>query len=288
MPFVLLHASTEGSVLAAWSFEPFVTVPLLLAGLAYYWGLRGDRARVGLSRWRVAAFYSGLSAAALALVGPPGVWNDELFFLHMIQHLLLMMVAAPLLLLGRPIQLLFRAVPASQSGRVLRPILKHGWVRITLELVTFPAFVLVIYNANLVLWHLPPLYGLALDHWLAHELEHVTFISTALLLWWVLIDPVPRHHRASLHWLFGISFTNCVVGNLIAAALTLSPRVIYSHYQQADTPWGLSPLTDQHIGGMIMWLGGSAYFVLMFVALYRMVQPSISQQNRTTADASIG
>jgi putative membrane protein len=270
----ILHADTGGSFITAWSVDPLVAVPLLWCALAYGWGVRSVRNK-GAVRWpwsRAFAFYGGLFFLMLALLGPPGVWNDDLFFIHMLQHLLLMMAAAPLILLGRPVQLLLRAIPPPVLGRVTRPILRRGGLRTTLTILTYPAVVLVLFNLNLVLWHLPGAYDQALQDGFVHELEHGAFLTTALLFWWVLIDPVPRHHKTSAHWLFAMSFASCMVGSLLGAALTLSPETIYAHYETTASPWGISPLTDQHIGGGLMWAAGGIYFAIMFVALYRMVQ----------------
>lgn len=276
MHFALLHASTDGSLWTAWSVEPTVSVPLILAAMAYGAGLRTARskARPIPSNWRIVAFYGGLAAIWIALSGPPGTWNDELFFLHMLQHLLLMLLAPPLLLAGRPVQLALQAISPARTGRLLRPLLRRGTVRKLMDLITHPATVTLVFNANLVLWHLPAAYGLALENDAVHELEHIAFIGAAMLFWWTIIDPVPRNHRVSGHWLLGLSFTTCMIGSLIAAALALSPRVIYTYYEEAATPWGISPLADQQIGGWIMWVSGAVYFAIMFVTLYRVVQPA--------------
>ena len=277
MTLPLLHTSTDGSLLTAWALEPFIAIPLIWAALAYGWGVRRVQRRWadGWPLPRAVAFYAGLVTLGLALFGPPGVWNDDLFFLHMLQHLLLMMVAAPLILIGRPVQLFLRALHPATLGRITRKLLRSGRFRTALTIITHPLTVLVLFNANLVLWHLPGAYELALEDALVHELEHAAFIGTALLFWWILIDPVPRHHRVSSHWLFALSFSTCMVGSLLGAALTLSPDVIYTHYEGPDQPFGISPLADQQIGGALMWAAGAVYFAMMFGALYRMVQPSV-------------
>ena len=290
MHLVLLQASTDGSLLTAWSFEPLIAAPLLWCAMGYGWALRRVRRNDKVSwPWtRPVAFYGGLLALWIALLGPPGTWNDELFFLHMLQHLLLMMVAAPLLLVGRPVQLFLRAIRPATIGRVTRPILRRGGFRTLLTAVTHPLTVLVLFNINLVVWHLPRFYERALADPLVHELEHAAFLSTALLFWWILIDPVPSHHRAPVHWLLAMSFVSCMVGALLGAALTLAPDVIYTHYQVTDHPLGISPLADQHIGGALMWASGAVYFAIMFGALYKMVQPSIEPPSSSSIKATVG
>ncbi len=275
MTFLALHTGSGGSVLTSWTFVSHIAIGCLIAGIAYglgIWMIR-RRHRRGLAAWRILLFYLGLYAVALALIGPLDTWNDDLFSIHMLQHLLLMMVAAPCLLLGRPVQVALQALPARYSGRAFGWLVRPRSVRWTLGILTAPVVVFFIYNVNLVAWHLPDVYDLALRNDLIHELEHVAFFCTALLFWWIIIDPVPRHHKISPHWLFGLAFATCMVGSTLAAGLTLSTRVLYPTYLTTENPWGLSPLTDQHIGGGIMWISGAVYFGILFGIIYSMVEP---------------
>lgn len=275
MPLPLLHGSASGPFLTSWSPEPLPVNLLALAAVAYALGLRAAarRGRRRPSRWRIAAYYGGLAALAMALLGPLDTWNDELFFIHMLQHLVVMIVAAPLLLLGRPVQVALQALPPRQSSALVGTLFRRAGPRRAATLLTHPLSVFALYNLNLALWHWPPMYVAALESELVHEIEHAAFFGTALLFWWVLIDPVPRHHRAEPHWQFGMCFGTCMLGGLVAAALTLANRVLYPFYLDAGRPWGLSPLADQQLGGGIMWISGALYFILMFAMLVRMVSP---------------
>lgn len=280
--FALLHAGTGDSpFFTAWDLDPIVTAALMGSAGLYaiaYRAVRQNR-RKSASPRRALAFYGGLSAMAVALLGPLDTWNDELFLVHMLQHLVLMIVAAPLILLGRPVQLALQAAPPEYSATVVGAVFGRKRMRHIATALTHPLTVLVLFNVNLGLWHLPDFYGLALKNDLAHEIEHALFIGTALLFWWVMIDPVPRHHRASIHWRLGMCFATCMFGGLVATALTVANRVLYPHYLTIETPWGLTPLQDQQIGGGIMWISGGIYFVLMFVMLYRMINDNVDNSS---------
>lgn len=275
MVLPLLHGSVDGAFLSSWSLNPLPANLLAVAALVYAVGLRASRrrGRRPLPAWRILAYYGGLTTTAIALIGPLDTWNDELFFIHMLQHLVLMIVAAPLLLLGRPVHVALQALPPARSSAIVGAVFRRRRVRQTATLLTHPATVFLLFNLNLALWHWPPMYTSALESALVHEIEHVAFFGTALLFWWIIIDPVPRHHRAAPHWQFGMCFGTCMIGSLVAAALTLANRVIYPHYLGVEQPWGFDPLTDQKLGGGIMWISGALYFILMFAMLYRMVNP---------------
>lgn len=285
MSLALLHAGThDRAFLASWTFDPLIGTSLIAAGALYGIAYRkaSERKRHAATPARAAAFYGGLAAIAIALLGPLDTWNDDLFLIHMLQHLTLMIVAAPLLLLGRPLQLALQAAPAHYSATVVGAIFGRKWMRHVAAGLTHPLTVLVLFNLNLALWHLPDFYQLALESDLVHEVEHATFTGTALLFWWVMIDPVPRHHRASAHWRFAMCFATCMFGGLVAAALTVANRVLYPHYLTVDQTWGLSAMQDQQIGGGIMWISGGVYFMLMFAMLYKMVNEHVLD-SRTTA-----
>ena len=257
---------------ATWSLEPLPIILIFGAAALYAAGLRAahSRGRKAQSMWSIAAFYVGLAAMALAMLGPLDAYADDSFFIHMLQHLVLLVAAAPLLLLGRPVQLGVRAFSPNTVRKVSGVIGTSGPLRAIGDVLSSPWLVFTAYNANLVLWHLPRAYEAALENDLVHELEHGLFFSTALLFWWIVIDPHPRHHKASSHAVFGLSITTCFVGNVLAAALTLSPTIFYGWYAVRDAnPWGWSPLADQQLGGAIMWIGGLVYFGVLFVLLAR-------------------
>lgn len=265
----ILHGTVNGPFLAAWDFSPPIVIGLLLGAVGYYLALRRVKlvGRPAPSSWQILCYYSGLLTVAIALLGPIDTFNDELFLLHMLQHLALMQVAAPLILLGRPVQLALKAISVKRSGPVLKTILRPRSVRTALILITAPLFATFAYNANLVMWHIPRFYDGALQNETIHELEHLMFFGFALLFWWPIIDPVPRHHKMARHWAIAAVFVTMVVGIAIGAILTLSPSVIYPFYSGTENPWGLTPLVDQQIGGVIMWVGGGFLYLLILIGM---------------------
>lgn len=278
MTWTLLHARgmPADSFLGAWHLDPMLWAGLTLAAGAYLLAWRAVRrqGRYRLEGWHAVAYAGGIVSLVVALLGPLDAFNDEVFLVHMLQHVVLMLVAAPLMLLGRPVQLALRAIPVRQSGRVLRRVLHPGWVRGLLTVVTNPFVVFVIFNVNLVVWHLPGLYEAALENDLIHDLEHVTFFGTALLLWWIVIDPVPRHHRLASHWAILLLFASGAVSDLLGMTLLLSRQVHYGFYTRVINPWGLSPLADQRLAGLIMFAGGVlATFGAVFLLLSRSTRP---------------
>ncbi len=270
MPDTLLHSYYSGPFLLAWDFEPYILFMLIFAAGLYGLALR----RIGLSGVRSVprsypiAFYGGLIAFAAALAGPFHTYNENSFALHMGQHVVMMLIAAPLLVLGRPVQVALWAISPERSGAVLGPFLRRGWIRGLLTVVTNPIVVLVLLNVNLVAWHHPDFYVAALESTLVHEIEHILFMSTALLFWWIIIDPVPRHHKVRADVAILMLFISGSVGDLVALYLIFVPDVIYPFYLASDTLWGMSELADQRAGGVIMLVVGTAvYFGATFALI---------------------
>jgi cytochrome c oxidase assembly factor CtaG len=264
----LLHSSPpDEQWLAAWHLEPVVTIVLLTATVAYALAYKATRlaARPRPPLWQALSYYAGLGATAIALIGPPSHLNGQLFSAHMVQHLLLTLVAPPLLVLGRPVQLALRGVPPRYSRALLRPTLGRPWVRRVLTAAAHPIVVLVLFNGSLLIWHLPALYQAAVMSWLLHELEHACFFGTALLFWWVLVEPVPRGHRLGPVARILVLFSTWMISDLLGATLTLAPDLLYPVYAAVPSPWGLTPLADQRLGGLIMWVGGGGLFAALLI-----------------------
>ena len=258
----ILHGYYEGPFLLAWDFEPYSVFILLFAGGLYWLALRRIW-RAGLRtvpRSYPVSFVLGLTALAMALAGPFHAYNENSFALHMGQHVIMMLVAAPLLILGRPVQIALWAINPKQSGTVLGPFLRQGWLRGLLTVLTNPIVVVLLLAVNLVVWHLPRFYVAALESTLVHEVEHMLFMGTALLFWWVIIDPVPRHHKVRPDHAIAMLFVAGTVGDLVALYLIFVPDVIYPFYLASDTLWGISELADQRLGGLIMLVTGTVVF----------------------------
>lgn len=268
----LYHGYYAGQFLLAWDLQPYALFVLIFSAGLYWLGLQRI-ARLGqrhVPRSYPVAYYTGLIAMAAALVGPFDVYNESSFALHMGQHVTMMLIAAPLLVLGRPLHIALWAIAPERSGAVLGPVLRRRWVRGTLNVLTNPLTVLVLINVNLVLWHLPRFYVAALENTLVHELEHFLFMGTALLFWWVIIDPVPRHHRARPDIAIGMLFFSGSVGGLLALYLIFVPEVIYPFYLSSDGLLGMTQIADQRVGGLIMLIAGTVvYFGMTFWLIAR-------------------
>jgi putative membrane protein len=238
-----------------------VAVPLTLAValvLRGAWRLRACR-RSGISAGRLTAAAVGFTVLGLALSDTVHAAGHTLFTAHMAQHLLLVSIAAPALLLADPFAVTLWGLPqrarrvvgrALAPGRPLRRVLRH----LTRMTVTWPAYVLVLW-----LWHLPGPYEAALRSGLLHDLEHLVFFSAALLFWWPALAPAPRvaplpHPAARVAYLVLGALQNAALG------LMLSSRAepLYASYAATAPAWGWSPAEDQTWGGILMWGVGSA------------------------------
>jgi putative membrane protein len=225
---------------------------VLLGGLYVYLG--GFQS----SRGRVASFLGALGILFLALNGPLHNLSDSYWFsAHMAQHLLLTLVFPPLLLYGSP-------------AHVVRPLLRPRWVMALARVVTRPLAAASLFTAPIVFWHVPALYEAALRNHNLHILQHVVFLTTAVIMWWPVLSPVPElpriPHLLQMLYLFLLGIPMSVTGALI----TLSDSLLYPFYAAAPRVGGLAPLADQQIGGLLMWvLGGLMLWMVMTVIWFR-------------------
>ena len=224
--------------------------------------LRGARVRRSWPWWRTALFLLGLAALAASLASPIDAIALELFSIHMVQHMLLLVVAAPLLLAGAPVRPLLRGLPPALRRSVVRAVARNPAFRAILHLLRQPLVAAALYVVGLYAWHVPSLYGAAVESQTIHVLEHTWFLGTALLFWSVVIDPVP--FRATLPYAARIPFLllvgaaqNTILGGLLA----FSDRLYYPHYASTTAAYGLDPVTDQRLGGAIMWVPGDLIFL---------------------------
>ncbi|MGH2866338.1 MAG: cytochrome c oxidase assembly protein [Solirubrobacteraceae bacterium] len=255
-----------------WSIEPPLAY-VAIAALLYWVGGRGYRPGHGQPR-RTASFVAGLATIVLALESPLDGAADQLFWAHMLQHVLLLTVAPPLILLGRPWPRMWRALPLGSRTAIGRTLARARWTGPLRALARpFPACLL--FNATIVGWHIPGAYEATLTSNTIHQVEHAMFFFTGLLFWARVIDPGPLRPR--LVWPARIAYVvgAMVVGWVLAITLVLVPEPVYSHYALlTHRPGGISALTDQQLAGGVMWVPGSlAYGVAMLIGVYRWLEP---------------
>ena len=255
-----------------WSIQPPLAY-VAIAGALYWVGGRGY-SRGGREPLRVLAFAAGLATIVIALESPIDGYADQLFWVHMFQHVLLLTVAPPLILLGRPWPRMWRALPLQSRATIGRTLARARWTAPLRALARpWPAWLL--FNVGFVGWHIPGAYDLTLRSQTIHDVEHAMFFFTGLLFWARVIDPGPLRPR--LIWPTRIAYviSAMVVGWVLAITLVLVPEPIYSHYALlAHRPGGISALTDQQLAGGMMWVPGSlSYTIAMMIGVYRWLEP---------------
>jgi cytochrome c oxidase assembly factor CtaG len=221
-------------------------------------------------RWHgghLAAFSGGLAAIYLALASPIEPFAALLLQVHMVQHLLLMMVAPPLLWLGAPLFPLLRGLPRPVRVFWAAPFLSSPSLRRLFGRLTHPLTALLLLIAATWFWHVPPVYDLALRSGGWHYLQHVCFLGTALLFWYTVVRPYPARPRWSSWLLFPVLLLADLSNTVLSALLTFSDRVLYPYYAEVPRLGGLSAVEDQSAAGALMWVPGSAAFLLPLVGI---------------------
>lgn len=244
---------------AAWTYDPWLVAPLYVSGIAFLVGTtrvwRAAGAGHGLKFRQVAAFWTGWSVLALALVSPLHWLGEHLFAAHMIEHELLIVVAAPLLAYARPSGAIIWSLPEA-----LRPgvgsIMRTRAVVASWAVVGHPVTATALHGLAFWVWHAPILYSLTLANETVHRVEHLSFFFTALLFWWVLFHGrgPGRGERVRDVIAIGCLFVTILHSGLLAALLTLSPHVLYPAQVQFSRDFGLTPLEDQQLAGVLMWV----------------------------------
>ena len=248
-----------GAPLAHWSPDPLVIVLIVLAGLAYARAFR--RVRAAGAKFpvnRLVAFSAGLGATAVALLSPVDVYSDVWFSVHVAQHLLLTLAAAPLLVLGAPVRLLLLASSPERRRQSILPFLRSSVVTtLSRPPVAFALFVITQYAV-----HLTPLYDLALREPAVHVLEHVLFLGTGVLFWESVIglDPAPGRRLGYPARLLVLALAIPLEG-FLALAIFSARTPLSAAYAALPAPWGPQALADQRAGAALMWLASDAVMI---------------------------
>ena len=263
------------SFLLSWSFEPTIVVGLAVAAGLYIRGWRKlrSRGRGGriLKPWRAWCFGGGLATVAIALLSPIGTFDSLFFFMHMIQHVLLIMIAAPLIWLGAPLLPTIWAFDRPNRRRIGRLFREGHPIHRIFHSLTGAGVALTVFIVVLFVWHYPPLYNAAQGRTLVHDLEHAMFFGSALLFWWPVVHPSGGRRRlpygAGILYIFPAKRAGIVLG----AGLSHSQTPYYSAYTELPRIWGISALADQQLAGLIMWVFGGLLFIIPLLALVIMM-----------------
>ncbi len=268
--------AAEAITWRSWEWQPTILPAAAVVG-AYVYGVRSvypaDRAERAVFWRRVALFFAGALLLFLAIASPLDAATDRLLAFHMLQHVIMTTLAPPLIVLGLP--------PA-----LLRKLLRREGVASVVRSLTNPFLTGGLFLANMWLWHAPPLYNAALDYPNIHIIQHLMFIGTGILFWWPVINPVPEASSLGqggrLLYLFITGFPMMTLALLLLSA----QGVVYRHYGEVQLLWGMSPITDQQLAGIVMGvLGELASFAAFSVLFLRFMVSELSEDEASPTPA---
>ena len=258
LPVLFLHPNvdlSQGGFTVHWSTVTGI-VALGVLWLARAWTQTRSTEPRRPTVLQSVAFGAGLVVLFLALNGPIHDISDYyLFSGHMVQHLVLTIGVPPLLLIGTP-------------GWMLRPALRVPAIARTARVVTSPTAAFALFNIVLAGWHLPPLYNSAMYYHSLHIVQHLMFLVAAVIMWWPLLSPLPELPRLSYPGQMLYSFLMTLPMTIISIFIVYADHVLFPAYASAPRLWGLSPLEDQRLGGLIMWIPGGLFFYLLTSVIF--------------------
>ena len=257
---------TLATLALGWHLDPLVVGVLLASAAGWLLLVR----RIGrlhpdrpVSGWRTAAFMAGLATIAVALLSGVERYDTTLFSVHMVQHLLLMLLAAPLLALAAPVTQLLRAASPGVRRRWLLPVLHSTFAgAVGHPVVAWLTFTLVLWGT-----HFSPLFDVALEDRGIHQVEHAVYLVAALLFWWPLVaaDPVRNRPTYPVRALYAL--LQMPLNSFLGMAIVFAAEPLYPHYATLGSPYGSTPLADQQLAGGIMWLVGDVVFIAAVLAV---------------------
>ncbi|MDQ2964899.1 MAG: cytochrome c oxidase assembly protein, partial [Chloroflexota bacterium] len=281
---VLAHGTVDvgppdaAGLLFGWTVEPIIAISLIVTALAWVAAVRRVNAAHPANPVppiRTAAFLGGLLAIAVALMSGIERYDTVLFSVHMVQHILLTLVAPPLIVLGAPITLLLRLSRPETRRRWILPVLHSRAVRA----LSFPVVAWVLFAGVMWATHFSPVFGRALEDPLVHDLEHLAYLGAGLLFWWpaVGLDPAPWRMSHPVRALY--LFLQMPQNTFLAVAILSATTPLYEHYVTLVRPWGPTPLADQQAAAGIMWFVGDLLFL---AAILGMVAAWMRHEERST------
>ena len=260
-----------------WTWPPFIVISLVLAAVLYGIGLTKMRQRTTHQRlllWQILSFALGWISLVIALDSPLHELGEQLFWVHMTQHEILMLISAPLLVLGQPLVAFIWALAPSWRDRVAT-VAREKTVRTLWGFFSAPLSAWLLSALAVWTWHIPWLFDETLHSNWIHAAQHTTFLGTAILFWWPLANRI-----STIGYGGGLAyvFTTILHTSVLGALLTFAPRPWYSSYITTAPAWGLTALEDQQLGGLIMWIPAGT--LLLIVALFLLVRWMNESQTR--------
>jgi len=249
------------TALTTWSFDPLVTTAILVPLVAYLSAVRrvnAEHPANPVPRRRVAAWVAAMAVLTIALCSSVDVYSQVLFSVHMVQHMLLVFVVAPLLCLGAPMTLLLRVASPDQRTRLILPALRSR----PLRALTHPVVDWCLFTAVMWVTHFSPLFELALENGWVHIFEHALFLGVGFLFWWPVVGADPGPRPLSYPVRLGYVLLQMPQNAFLGLTLFTSSEVLYPYYATLGLPWLPDPLSDQHLGGGLMWVAGDLLFLI--------------------------
>jgi putative membrane protein len=281
--------ANAAAVFQSWSPPVGLDVALCLTVLIYTRGWFRLHANFPglIPPWRLVAFIAGISAVWIAIGSPLDAFDEFSLSLHMIQHLLLMAIAPPLLLLGAPELPLLRGLPRVVARSVVSPFLRSNSVRRFGHFLTNPALAWLAAAFALIGWHIPAAFDLALQRPWLHELEHATFFVAGIIFWWPVIQPWPSTARWR-RWAIPLYlFCATLPCDVLSGFLAFCDRVVYPSYLSAPRVLGLTPLADQQSAAALMWFSVTIiYLVPAVIITIQILSPHAPHSSRMVAPTS--
>ncbi len=283
-------SSVLQAALASWSIPWVPTLAILITALAYLrgWYLLRCAGFPLIPAWRVCWFLAGLLSLWTALAGPLDVFNSWLLTAHMIQHMVLMMIAPPLILLGNPLIPIVRGMPVFAAREFAGPFLNWKPAQRLGRFLTQPGFALVLMSLVMLGWHVPAPYELAVRSPAWHQFEHTCFLVSSLIFWWPVIQPWPSQSQLPQWAMVPYLLIADLANTALSAVLVFADHVLYPSYLDAPRVFGLSAREDQSAAGAIMWVVGSVAFLIPVVPIaiqaltHRATSPHLQRLKKRT------
>jgi cytochrome c oxidase assembly factor CtaG len=272
------------SALESWNIPIPLTLLMILATFLYLrgWLRLHSTSTNAIPSWRAASFFVGLSLIWVALGSPLAAFDEELLTVHMVQHLLLMTVGPPLILLGTPVMPILHGLPRKFVQSVLGPWLRWPPMHWAWHVVSKPSVCWLTGAVALVGWHVPAAFTLALQSEAWHLVEHASFLTAGFLFWWPVVQPWPSASTCPRWSIVLYLFLATLPCDILSAFLAFCDRVVYPAYLATPKHFGISALQDQQCAGALMWTCVTiVYLLVAAIVVTRLLSARSSQENES-------